>query len=263
MPQYSYDFASAILGQLAVYDPASIDSLINSLPAQVSTVTTGGTATDGVYRITVTGEEGTFVAEHTRTGAETNDDVTTALQASWAGNDAASNIADMANVASVNTLTFLHSGSSYTITVEAPAPGTLVAALVTDPSGSGIPLAIMLVSDDGKFGRLPTAGDVAGDMWGITIRNAELIQELALPSATTLDFLPASAMGVMREGECWVAPVAAVAVNDPVFVALGTGADAAGTLRGTADGGNTVQVSGRWKTAAAAGALAKVLLNMP
>ena len=153
MPQLNYDFGNAILGQLAVYDPQSIDSLINELPKQVSTVTTGGTATDGIYRITVVGEEGTFVAEFDRQAGETNAQITDALAAAWLANAAAANIATMtSDGVSVNTLAFLHAGSSYTVSVEAPSPGTLAAALVTAATGSNIPLGVMLVSDDGEVG---------------------------------------------------------------------------------------------------------------
>lgn len=264
MPQTSYDFIEAILGQLAVYDPASIDSLVNTLPAQQTSVVTGGTETAGVYSITVVGEEGTFVASLTRV-AETNAQITDALAADWLANSGGANIATMtSDGVDTNTLQFLHSGAGYTVTVSAPAPGTLTAALLTDPTGSNIPLGVMVISDDGEFGRLPTTGDVAGDAWGVTIRNAELVQELSLSQPTDLEFLPAAAMGVMREGECWVAPEVAVAVNDPVFFrVVATGSEQAGAFSNVADGGDNVQVAGRWKTAAAAGELALLLLNMP
>lgn len=264
MPQFSYDFAEAILGQLAVYDPASIDSLINELPKQQTTVTTGGTATNGLYTITVVGEEGTFTASFDRQAAETTAAITDALAANWAAQPANLNIATMtSDTVSVNTLDFLHAGSQYTVTVSAPAPGTLVAALVVNPVGVNIPLGIAVTSDDGEFARLPTTGDVVTDIWGITVRNADLIQELSLPSASELEFLPADALSVMRAGEAWVAPEVAVAVNDPVFVrVVATGSEQAGALSNVLDGDN-VLIPGRWKTAAAAGVLARVLINLP
>lgn len=265
MPQFSYEFAEAILGQLAIYDPASIDSLINELPKQQSTVTTGGVATDGTYTITVVGEEGTFTASFLRAAAETNAAITDALAANWAAQPANLNIATMtSDLVSINTLAFLHAGSQYTVTVVAPTPGTLVAALVVDPVGVNIPLGIAVVSDDGEFARLPAPGDTAQDFWGITVRNADLIQELSLPSAAELEFLPADSLSVMRSGEAWVAPEVAVAVNDPVFYRVtATGAEQFGALSNVADGGDNIQLAGRWKTAAAAGVLARVLINMP
>jgi hypothetical protein len=264
MPQFSYDLPIAVLGQLAVYDPARIDSLINLLPSQQSTVTTGGTATAGVYTIKVVGEEGTFTAEFTRV-AETNAQITDALAADWASKSENSNIATMTSDAvSINTLDFLHAGQGYTVTVTAPAPGTLTSALVVDPAGSNIPLAIAVTSDDGINARLLTTGDTAQDVWGIVTRNADLVQELGQTQPTTLEFLPASAMSIMREGEIWVEPEVTVAVNDPVFVrVVATGAEQAGALSNVADGGDNVQIAGRWKTAAAAGELARVLLNIP
>jgi hypothetical protein len=264
MPQTSYDVIEAILGQLAVYDPASIDSLINSLPAQRDTVVTGGTTTAGVYSITVVGEEGTFVATFTRV-AETDAQITDGLAADWLANSGGANIATMtSDGVDTNTLQFLHAGQGYTVTTAAPAPGTLVDTLAVDPAGSNIPLGIAVTSDDGEFARLCTTGDVAGDIWGVTVRNADLVQELSQSQPTVLEFLPTSAMGVMRSGEAWVAPEVAVAVNDPVFVRVtATGTEQAGALSNVADGGDNIQVAGRWKTAAAAGELARVLLNMP
>jgi len=266
MPQYSYDFENAILGQLATYEPEGIDSLLNELPKQVNTVTTGGTATDGFYRITVVGEEGTFVAEYEAdaSGGDTNADITDALAAAWLANTSAANVATVtSDGVSVNTIAFLHAGQGYTVSVEAPAPGTLTNALVTDPAGSSLPLGIALASDDGEIGRLPAGGDTAQDIYGIVVRNADLVQELSQTQPTVLEFLPGSAMSVLRQGEAWVVATTAINVNDGVFVALGTGADAAGTLRGSADGGNTVQLSGRFRTAGAAGELVRVLLNTP
>jgi hypothetical protein len=264
MPQTSYDLPIAVLGQLAVYDPASIDSLVNLIPSQQSTVTTAGTNTAGDYTITVVGEEGTFTASFTRVG-EDNDAITAGLQADWASQSANLNIATMTNVGSVNTLDFLHAGQGYTVTVTAPSPGTLTAALVVDAAGSNIPLAIAVTSDDGEFARLLVDGDVVTDIWGIVVRNADLIQELGQATPTILQFLPGDALSIMRSGEAWVAPEVAVAVNDPVWVRVDPSSGAtgqAGALSNVVDDDN-VLVPGRWKTAAAAGELARVLINLP
>lgn len=264
MPQFSYDSIEAILGQLAIYDPASIDSLINTLPFQVTDVVTAGTATDGTYIITVVGEEGTFTATFERASSETDDQIAAALKVDWDSQAANSNIATLVNVTDTNTMTFLHAGNGYTVTTTAPSPGTLVATLVTDPNGVNIPLGVGVVSDDGITARLPAGvGDIVTDIWGIVVRNADLVQELSQPQPTTLEFLPAAALSVMRSGEAWVAPEVAVAVNDPVFVrVVATGTEQAGALSNVLDTDN-VLIPGRWKTAAAAGELAKVVINLP
>lgn len=266
MPQLSYDLPIAVLGQLAIYDPAHIDSLVNNVPAQQTDAVTAGTVTDGVYSITVVGEEGTFVASHTRSGAETTADVTDALEAAWiALGSAVLNIATMTSDGTdTNQIDFLHPGNSYTVTTVAPSPGTLVATLIVDPNGSNIPLAIGISTTDGVTARLLTTGDLVTDIWGIVVRNAELVQELGQPTPTVLEFLPADALSVMRSGEAWVAPEVAVAVNDPVFIrVVATGTEQAGALSNVVDGTDNVLVPGRWKTAAAAGELAKVLINLP
>ena len=129
MPQTDYNFIEAILGQLAVYDPASIDSLVNTLPSQQSTVVTAGVDTAGDYVITVVGEEGTFTASFTRV-AENTAAITDGLAAAWLADAANANIATMtSDGVDTNTLDFLHAGNGYTVTVSAPAPGTLTAAV--------------------------------------------------------------------------------------------------------------------------------------
>lgn len=265
MPQVDYNLPIAVLGQLAVYDPASIDSLINLVPNQQTDVVTGGTATAGVYSITVVGEEGTFVASFTRV-AETTAQVTDALAAAWlALGSSVLNIATMTSDGTdTNQLDFLNAGQGYTVTTSAVGPATLVATLIVDPAGSNIPLAIGISTTDGQFARLLTTGDVVTDIWGIVVRNAELVQELGQAVPSTLEFLPSDALSVMRSGECWVAPEVAVVVNDPVFIrVVATGAEQAGALSNVVDGTDNILVPGRWKTSAAAGELAKVLINLP
>lgn len=265
MPQTDYTLPIAVLGQLAVYDPASIDSLVNLVPTQQTDVVTAGSVTDGLYQIIVVGEEGTFTASHTRSGAETTADVTDFLEVNWDSQSANLNIATMVSDGTdTNEMLFLHAGQAYTVTTVAPAPGTLVATLITDPAGTNIPLAIGISTTDGEFARLLTTGDLVGDIWGIVVRNAELVQELGQATPTVLEFLPSDALSVMRSGECWVEPEVAVAVNDPVFIrVVATGVEQAGALSNVADGGDNILVPGRWKTAAAAGELAKVLINLP
>lgn len=266
MPQLSYDIPIAVLGQLATYDPENIDSLIVLVPNQQTDVVTGGTAADGVYSITVVGEEGTFVAAFDRQSAEDDAAITDALAAAWlALGSAVLNIATMtSDGVDTNQLDFLNAGNGYTVTSVAPSTGTLVSTLIVDPDGSNIPLGIGISTTDGEFARLLTTGDLVTDIWGIVVRNSELVQDFNQSVPTVLEFLPADSLSVMRSGEAWVAPEVAVVVNDPVFIrVVATGAEQAGALSNVVDGTDNVLVPGRWKTSAAAGELAKVLINLP
>ena len=119
--------------KIAVVQSSSSDMLAGTASAQqVSTITVGGTATDGVYSIEVinawTGASiGT--ASHTRSGAETNDDVATALRAAY---DAVAELAGItapaAGTGADVELTFDGLGNGYEFVLTAPAPGTLTEA---------------------------------------------------------------------------------------------------------------------------------------
>lgn len=261
MPQFSYDpVIPGVLGQVAEFLPRTIDTLINPVPFQQSTVTVA-TFPDGNYVITVVGEEGTFTATFVAV-ASTTALITDGLAAAWTADADNNNIATAtSDGASIVTLDFLHAGFSYTVTVASPV-SDMTTALIQSATGIAIPLGIGVATDDGEFGRLPTAGDVTLDIWGVSVRNVNLVQQLVTSAPTETEFLQADALSILREGACFVEPEVAVAVNDLVSVRI-DGVGVAGAMSNLVDGDH-VTISGRWKTATTAGGqLAKVLLNTP
>jgi hypothetical protein len=263
MPQFSYDFPIAILGQLAVFDPARIDTLVAEVPVQINDIQVV-TFPDGTYTITAVGEEGTFTATFVAV-ASSAAAIADGLAADWNADAANLNIATaVSDAVDTVTLTFLHPGFAYTITVASPA-SDMTNTLAQSSQGAPIPLGIGITSDDGVTARRLTTGDTAQDVWGILVRNAELVQQLNTSQPTETEFLPGDALSVLREGEMWVEPEVAVAVNDPVFVRVtATGTEVSGALSNVADGGDNVQIAGRWLTATtAADQLARVLINTP
>ena len=263
MPQFNNDFPIARLGQLAVYDPARLDSLIVEVPVQHNTVPVGGT-TDGLYTIRIVGDEGTFDSSFTGS-TSTADQIADGLAAAILANTSLQNIVDASATSGTPVdLLFLHAGREYTVTFPDNPAGNLTLTVVTSATGTPIPLGIGVTSDDGVNARLLTTGDIANDIWGITAINSDLVQGLDTAQPTVTQFLAADALTVMRSGEIWVEPEVAVAVNDPVFVrVVATGTEQAGALSNVLDGDN-IQVSGRWRTATTGpGQLARVILNTP
>lgn len=79
---------------------------------------------------------------------------------------------------------------------------------------------------------------------------------------------PDGVLNVLRKGVIWAVCEDGCAPGDRLFVAIGTGADAEGALRSTADGVNTIDSTGQgqWLTTAAAGGLARLevdFTNLP
>ena len=264
MPQFDYNIPIAVLGQLAVYDPARIDSLVVEVPVQHDEVPIGGT-TDGTYTIRIEGEEGIFDSSFVAS-ANTADEIADGLAAAILANVDLDNIVDASATSGTPVdLLFLHAGFAYTITFPSNPGSNMTLTSLQSATGAPIPLGIGVTSDDGVVARRLQTGDTAQDFHGIVVRNAELVQQLSTAQPTTTEFLPADGLSVMREGEAWVEPEVAVAVNDPVFVRVtATGSEVSGALSNVTDGGDNVQVAGRWVTPTTApGQLARVLINTP
>ena len=263
MPQFSYDYPIATIGQLGTWvGNVNIDSLVWPLLAQNTTVTVG-TSTAGLHTIRIQGQEGLFDSSFTVV-AETVAQLTDALAAAITANTDLLNIvvATSDGVSEID-LAFLQNGYSYTVSYPAN-PGTdLSTTAETAAGGPRLPLGIGLVDAGNRVGRLPTTGDVALDILGIVVRNAEQVLTLDVIQPAP-GFESPSEISVLLEGSCWVAPEVAVAVNDPVFVrVVATGTEQAGALRNDADGGDAVQLPGRFRTAAAANGLARIEINLP
>lgn len=261
--QFSYEPQVALLGQVANCDPEAICSLTAPLLAQINEIVVADNDA-GTYTITIVAPEGSFSVSLTVV-AQTVAQIADAMAASLAALEGLENIVS-ATSDGVDTITlaFLHVGYSYTVSVTS-ASADLVLSETQSAGGPSFPLGIGVVDSGGEIGRVPTTGDVAFDILGITVRSPYLTVpfgffEAEAPAA----FTAGSKMSVMRMGSCWVSPEVAVAVNDPVFCrVVATGSEQAGALRNDADGGDAVALRARFRTAASAGGLARIEISQP
>lgn len=110
--------------------------------AQVTTVTVGGTATDGDYVITIdigdTGEVITTTVTRSTTPAS-NNDLGAALRAAIAANTDLIGRVGASGATTAVILTLTEPGT-FVVTVSAPSPGTLTAALTTSGEADHIPM---------------------------------------------------------------------------------------------------------------------------
>jgi len=263
MPQFSYSFPPAQLGQIGTFGPPSIDCLVNPLLPQISTVTVVDNDA-GAYAVSIVGPEGSFSFGITVV-AQTIAQVADQLAAAAVADDDLLNIVEVtSDGVDTVTMTFLHSGVDYTVGVTS-ASADLTLALTQASGGSEYPLGIGIVDAGNKVGRQPTTGDVALDILGISCNRSDCVLPFSMPGfASSASIAVGGEVAVLRQGEIWVRPETAVAVNDPVYCrVVATGAEVAGALRNTADGGDAVLLPGRFRTAASAGGLAKIQLNAP
>lgn len=261
--QFSYDYPIATLGQIGTWAGlVEIDSLVWPLLAQNTDIAVGG-ATAGLHTVRIEGQEGLFDSSFTVV-AETVAQFTDALAAAITANADLTNIVvATSDTVSAIDLAFLQAGYSYVVSYPANPGADLSTSAESAAGGPRLPIALGMVDAGNRVARFPTTGDVALDILGITVRNAEQVLTLDINQPAP-GFEAPSELSVMRSGSCWVAPEVAVAVNDPVFVRVTAGAgEQAGALRNDADGGDAVQIPGRYRTAAAAGGLARIEINLP
>lgn len=264
MPQFNYDYPIGVLGQLAVYDPARIDSLGVLVPSQADEIAIGGVDL-GTYTVRIEGEEGIFDTDFVVGGVLTADQIADGIAAALEANALLENIVDAAGTPGTPVLlSFKHPGLGYTISFPSNPGGNMSLTNTQSATGTPIPLGVGVTSDDGITARLPQTGDTAADFWGCAVRNADLVQGLDTNQPTFDQYLPADELSACREGEIWVRPEVAVSVNDPVYWRVtATGTEQAGAFSNVDDGGDNVLLAGRWRTAAAAGGLARLILNTP
>lgn len=262
MPQFSYTFPPAQLGQIGTFGWENIDSLANPLRSQINTITVADNDA-GTYSVTITAPEGEFVTSRpvvAQSIAQIADELADAINDN---EDLLNIVSAESDGVSVITLTFLHAGVSYTVAVSS-ASADLVLALSQSAGGSNFPLGIGVVDAGDKTARLPQSGDVALDILGIVCNRGDVELPFQTGFDSSAQLVPGAELAVLRQGEIWVRPETAVSVNDPVYCrVVATGSEQAGALRNDADGGDAVQLSARFRTAASAGGLAKIQIDTP
>jgi hypothetical protein len=174
---YSYNHRAALDGapEHAVnYDRLSF---INPLSMQVSTLTVGGTATDGNYVFTATNPDGiaASVTVLRATTPATNTDLATAIKNAINASSSFIGIASATSAAAVVTVTFKRP-LVYTLTTSAPAPGTLVAANTTAAGGSYIAVGRFVKKGTGDRDLTPVVtGTTIAQIVGVALRTGQII----------------------------------------------------------------------------------------
>lgn len=261
--QFSYTQPFATIGQIANCDPDAIATLRAPLLAQISTITVVDNDA-GAYSVSVSGVEGSFSASLTvvaQSIAQIANELADAINAQELAQNIVTATSDGVDTI---TLAFLHSGFSYDVSV-ASASADLTLALTQAAGGDSFPLGIGVVDSGGELGRLPTTGDVALDILGVTVRTPNNLVPFGFNvSPAPAGTLAGYEMSVMRMGSCWVVAESAVSANDPLYCrVVATGSEQAGALRNDSDGGDAVQLRGRWRTSASAGGLARIEISQP
>ena len=264
MPQFNYTPASGLPGMLSIWSPEDIDSLLVAVPVQKDEVQIGGT-TDGDYWVQIQGDEGTFTIKFAAAG-QTAIQIAAGLAANAASQVGLNNIVSTA--ATVGTqfrLDFIHPGSAYVVSFSSNPGGNMSLTQVQSSAGSPLSPGYAVASDDGVTARPAKVGDTAAQFWGTACRNSDLLNPNGGLGGRDIQFQPADMVSACPRGEMWVPVETAVNVNDPVFFRVNaTGTQIAGAYGNTADGGNAVQVVGKFKTKATApGQLVRVRLNNP
>lgn len=270
MPQINYgEQPVAVVGQVATYEDAVIDSLTNELLAQVTTITVGGTAADGTYSFTATGPDGEqFSASFVRGAGETNAQIATALFADATGDDEWLNAATFVDGGSgVLTLTFIHPGRAYTFTTSAPTGASITPANTQEAGGVDIQMGVAVAegsADD--LAAVLSGSTVDDDLAGIVVRGMDgLVNDLGEGGAPAT-FAPNATLSVLRRGEAWVTVEDAVAKGADAFVRIQNPAagDPVGLFRSDADGGDAIEMTGaRYASSTTGRGLAKVRINRP
>lgn len=174
---YSYEHRGALDGapEHAVnYDRLSF---LNPLSMQVSTLTVGGTATDGDYVFTATNHDGVAasVTVTRSTTPATNTDLATAIKNAINASSSFIGIASATSASVVVTVTFKRS-MVYTLTTAAPGIGTLVAANTTAAGGSYLAVGRFVKKGAGDRDLTPVVtGTTIAQIMGVALRTGQII----------------------------------------------------------------------------------------
>ena len=268
MTQLNYDYSMREALEGARADSGAVDAMsyLNPSLAQISTLTVGGTASDGDYVTTLTPSDGgaAFSITVTRsTTPATNANLATAIAAAFAASSDALGVVTASPASAVVTLTFLRPGITYTITTSAPGSGTLVAA-TTQATGGGYVRVGKFVARNASYDRrltpITTSTTIA-TVVGVAERTGQILNGASL--GFTYDaYRPGDEVSVVRGGRIWMLAGEAVtpASTPYVWIDHTDTTHAVGTLVAAANGGSAITAATicRVLSTAAAGSLAKV-----
>jgi hypothetical protein len=263
---YSYNMREALEG--ARVDSGAYDCLsyLNPSLAQISTLTVGGTASDGDYVTTFTPSDGGAAVTITVTRAttpSTNTNLATAIAAAINASSAMLGVASASSASAVVTVTFRRPGITYTITTTAPGTGTLVAA-TTQATGGGYVRVGKFVARNTSYDRQLTpiiSSTTIATVVGVAERTGQIINGESF--GLTYDaYRPGDEISVIRAGRVWmIAGENVTPASTPyVWVDHTDTTHPVGTLVAAASGGKAVSAATicRVLSTATAGNLASV-----
>lgn len=258
MSQYSYSYPNGQVGQCGTYATGDIMSVENPLNAQVDTIDINGGTTDGDYTLqaVLPGSGFTVSATFTASGNTANE-IAAGLAAAINADPDFRGVASSAYSAGDSfPLTFLKAGVAFTVTFSSdPSSGALVTA-VTAAGYTQVAPGIILQAD-GSGGFTTTYSDAAL-AFGVTLRNADLVQPLQSNPAAATGYDGPSEMGVLRRGEVYVQVASGVSVDkgDKAYF-NGT----AGTWSNVTTGSHVLVEGAQWATSGSG--VQRVFVNLP
>lgn len=276
MSQLGYPINQPIAneGQRADNGQHDVLSMVHAEIPQISTLTFGGTATDGSYVTTITLPSGADVVVTTvrATTPATNSDLAEQHAIDLNATEALNGVVEAVDVAAVVTLTFTDKGQVYPIGTSAPGPGTLVAANTQDADSTNpLPIAkfVARLTGTDRTAKVLDSGDAVADIFGLVERPIGQIENTGTGGegvdGTDLEFPVGTMIPAGRKGRWMIRAEDAVTPDTTAFIRFtATGAEVAGSLRSDADGGDALDASSICTIlgTAAAGNLVKVEVHI-
>lgn len=231
MPQFTYTQPTAFAGMLADGGRLDVVSAVNPLLPQISTITIGGVATAGAHTIRVSAPEGDIDVTWTATGGESVAATVAAIVAAFDAESDLSNIVVATDASPDITLTFIHEGEDYTVTLISNPGSNMSLATTQAAGGTDIPLGygvMYFANTDGGTVKLPDAS-VPGRFAGVAVRSdANVMVNSTEASFTAVTaFEPGAEVSILRSGRCWVYATQAVEVGDVAYCKYQNGTTAA------------------------------------
>lgn len=218
---------------------AHYDALNYEHRAQVSTVTVGGTKSDGNFDVYVDGN----LVRVVRTGGspDSNDDIAAAIAAAINADPVVAGIVTATVNSAIVTLTANVKGRAFVLSSSTTgSTSTLVSATTTASSQNAIPVGVFVAYGSAAESlRALQANDTPAKIAGLVASSSN--QDEAANDGTAAGYSAGKSIPVMSQGDMNVIPETVVAKGDKVYARLSAaGSEVLGSARNSPDG--TAQV---------------------
>lgn len=265
MPQFTYTQPTAFAGMLADGGRLDVVSAVNPLLPQISTITIGGVATAGAHTIRVSAPEGDIDVTWTATGGESIAATVAAIVAAFDAESDLSNIVVATDASPDITLTFIHEGEDYTVTLVSNPGSNMSLATTQAAGGTGIPLGrgvSYAANSDGGTVTLTSVSTI-GLFAGVAVRSDANVMVNSTEASFTdvTEFEPGAEVSILRSGRCWVYVTQAVEIGDVAYCKYQNGTTAAPLGSWSDSPTDSVNSGGRFLTTTTGPGLALLELN--